>query len=181
MSAGMRPLAATTEWEEVDLSTMTADELAREQVACKAEIERILYQLADEEGVYRLGIGYPEWRRRARAALGFRKAEARTIHVLLQEKQREAAEAKRQARADSQARRSEQSSVRVSHDVSDAGGLDEILLKVVVAFRHLAGERHDLPPTVTTDDRAALRLAGRYLRTRFGSRRTARARQGTPA
>lgn len=53
-------------------------------------------------------------------------------------------------------------------ELETEGGTDWLLLRVVVAFRHLAGDNNGLPETVTAEDRHALKLARTHLRDRIG-------------
>jgi hypothetical protein len=134
------------QWEEVDISAMTADELRFEQAAVKREIGLIQLDLDDEERVFRLGIDYPSWRRRARRALKHRQDELREVNAELQLKARSEAEARRRGPAQI-ARLREQLAKRARADAlaADEGAMDRLLAGVCQAFHH--------DDTMTQDDR----------------------------
>lgn len=189
------PSSPTPDVVVVDLDAMTLDELRMEQVTVRNEIEKIKMQLDDEERVYRLGIEYPDWRRRARLALRHRKEEARLIHVTLQERQRAEKERRRaeaqaahearmaQVRADAERRAAERraewaSEVAAQREAArvrageladlEAAPIDLLLARVWVAFHRLSATLDPLPEVITPAERKALHTAKIHLEATFG-------------
>lgn len=152
--------------EDIDLSGMTLDELRAESVACQGEIDRINEQLQDAQRVIDLGIGYPDWRRRARWALVCRKQEKREIGVAILQRQEEAAAA-RKARHEDRIRAMQERRDAAIAAIEDRGNVDGLLLRVKVVVQHLIGDGKEPPDSLTDGDLDALHDLSVYLRGRF--------------
>lgn len=177
--------------ETVNLDAMTFEELLAEKVAVKDEVRRIQAQLMDAtrrpatpEDESPEWVAYRDWRRRARWALVFRQREDGDIKALLVERQRERQEENQRRRAEAvllapesachtaeeyealQASAIERRASLLAA-LNAEGSADRLVLRLYRAARHLIGDGNGFPDEMDEDDRAAIREASIYLRSRF--------------
>lgn len=179
--------------EEVDLESMTLEELVTEKVAVKDEIRQIQAQLMDAtrrpespEDDSPEWVEYRDWRRRARWALVYRQREDGDIKTLLVERQRERYEANQQRKAEAgfQAPEAachtleEYEALRASATqrraallaaLNDDGIPEKMVLRLYRVVRHLIPDGNGWPEDLDEDDKDALREAAIFLRSKFTS------------
>ncbi len=166
---------------DVDLDSLTYDELLRERADVLDAISRISTQLMDNtrrpsgpEDDSPAWEAFRSWRRRARWALAFRRKELLDIKAVLHERNK----ANREARAARDAMICRQPSVGVLADQASRRArleaeLRETTPEALVArayrvIRHLLTEGDDLPSTLDAHDRDTLGLMSVFMRARHG-------------
>ena len=177
---------------KIDLDVLTTDKLVAERALIWQGIQEIEAQLADPLRAERLSPDtYTAWRSRAVWALSRRKMELQATNETIEERRRSERDAQeRERRADKRRRHQANVSARKAKkilqeraraDYEDAqakrralvatladDGIENLLLRVWIAFHHIKGDIDFLAGDVTDDDRAALQDASKYLIERFG-------------
>lgn len=170
------------EYVEVDLDSLTIEELIREKDAVKTAIVEITQQLRDPtrrprepEDDSPVWDAYRAWRRSARAALAYREKERIDIKAVLRERHDTATAGRRLRMAhlcpDQPASEAEVLAARTQRLIDAIADQtpDMLLLRAYRAIRNLIGvDGQELPDTLDDEDRDTLTLLAIRLRETFG-------------
>lgn len=175
--------------EEIDLETLTLEELLQERADCKIEVAHIATQLMDPnrrppppEDDSPEWVDFRDWRRRARWALVHRKKELEDIKELLRRRQDEQHQEREQRRATAVLlapeaachTQEEYDRLRASATARRAtllttlqeNGAEPLLLRLYRTVRRLIGDG-GLPAAIDPYDRETLQYTSIYLRSKY--------------